>query len=154
LYDQWEYQIPKATSEENLIEIPIKISLGIITDIYIGFPRGCGYYDEATDTTYHLARTRLFWHSSIIVPRSPKSFIGADDYVVHAGPMKYRILKGEPELTWQLWNLDEGKSHKLWLGVNWMTKEEVEADILALESLNLTMKDMAKILRATFLGEE
>lgn len=147
MYDTWEYQIPAGTSEAELIKKELGISLGIITDVYIGFPAGCAAYDVATTTTFRLARCRLKRAASMIVPRSPKQYVAADDFVVHAGPLRFPVLKGDPILTWELWNLDDTYPHELWIGINWLTQAELERMEISLDELNKTMKELTKALQ-------
>jgi hypothetical protein len=151
VYDSWSYQIPAITSEANRIREKVHISLGIITDVYVGFPAGCASYDVATDTTYRLARMRLLRAAEPILPRSKGTYLAADDFVVHAGPLQFPVLKGDPVLTWELWNLDDTYPHELWLGVNWLTKEELEKAIDAMKETSLETRTLRQMLQRFFL---
>jgi hypothetical protein len=149
VYDTWGYQIPANTPEDESIKVEIKISLGIITDVYMGFPAGCASYDLPTQFTYRLARARLWFGASPILPRSASEFIAADDFVVHAGPVNFPVLQGESTLTWELWNLDDTYPHELWLGINWLTQEELNAAVNAAKE-NVTETHYLRLLLQNF----
>lgn len=150
MFDKWEYEIPKNTAESDRILQDVLISLGVITSISIGFPAGCGGYDWDTGESVSLARTKLRWQQSPIVPRTPRGYLAADDFVVHIEPVLFPILKGDPTLTWELWNLDDTYSHELWLGINWLTKQELEAQLEEMKKLNMNIVQFASFFRNFF----
>lgn len=150
MFERWDYEVPKNTSEENLLRQEIEISLGVITSVQIGFPAGCGGYDWATNTSLYLARSRLKWKETTIVPRSPAQFLAADDFVIHMEPVAFPLLTGDPTLSWELWNLDDTYPHNLWLGINWLTKEELEKELDQLKEFNLSLVQLAAFFRTFF----
>ena len=149
MFERWEYEIPKNTAEADKILEHVEISLGVITAVEVGFAAGCGGYDWSTNESVMLARSRLLWKQSAIAPRSPSGYLAADDFVIRIEPMLFPILKGEPILTWELWNLDDTYPHELWLGINWLTKEELEKELDQMKQLGYSMQSLTQLL-ATF----
>ena len=148
MYEQWEYEIPAGTSEEDRKTVELKISLGIITDIYVGFASGCGVYDTVSGHSYYLARCRVMHNLLPIAPRSGKAFLAADDFVITIREVNYKILTGEATLTWELWNLDDTYPHKLWIGVNWKTKELYEEELAQLNQIRELLELNTELLTA------
>ena len=150
MYETYGRQIPANTTEDDKIVMECPISLGIITDVYIGFPAGCTSFDEPSQTTFRLARCRLKRGESNIIPRSPSDYIAADDFVVHAGPVNFPVLTGDAILSWELWNLDDTYPHELWMGVNWLTQEELQASLEAMQTTAERITQLRQLLQTFF----
>ena len=123
MFDSWEYQIAANTSEANRVTHPCKISPGIIRDVRVFFPLGCN----------GLARCRVFKGQAPIAPQSSGSYITGDGLDVGATDI-YEPTEGNmPELTWEIWNVDDTYAHTLTLKAAWVTEEElmVERGLLA-----------------------
>jgi hypothetical protein len=150
MFERWEYEIPKNTAEADKVEEEVEISLGVITAVEVGFPAGCGGYDWSTNESVSLARTRLRRGRDAIAPRSPAGYLAADDFVIRIEPMLFPVLLGDPILTWELWNLDDTYPHELWLGINWLTRDELEAQLDQMKALNVNLGGLAAWFRAFF----
>jgi hypothetical protein len=77
-------------------------------------------------------------------------YLGADDFVIHVANVNHPVLSGDPILDWELWNLDDTYPHELWMGVNWITKEELDAELEQLKEANLRLEDLATLFRNAF----
>jgi len=142
VYDRWEYDVPASTSEEDAIKVPLRISQGVIQQISIGFPSGCGAYDPITGLTTLLARCRLWCGSTPVVPRSPSHYIAADSYIVEIPNQEFEVTKGRTTLTWEVWNLDDVFSHELWIGINWRQFEEEDEVLPTLLRIEKQLQDL------------
>lgn len=139
MFDQWELTIPANTAETAPEKKECKISIGILTELFVFFPAGC----------HGLARCRVFLGMKPVAPRSPKHYLAGDDGPIDVKGLIEPIRPNLPVLNWELWNLDETYTHTLWLGATWTPLEESELDqmIEQLKNLNYKIAQLPELLR-------
>ena len=139
MFEQWEQLIDKDKGEDELNRVECKISMGVLTDLFVFFPAGC----------HGLARCRVFLGMKPVAPRSPKLFLAGDDGPINVRGLVEPIRPNLPVLNWELWNLDETYTHTLWLGATWTPLEESELEqmIEQLKSLNLNILRIPALLK-------
>lgn len=144
MFEQFEYTIPANTSLANRAKQELKISIGILTDLFIFFPAGC----------HGLARCRVFLGEKPVAPRTPSSYVAGDDGPVNVNSLLEPIKPNLPVLNWELWNLDDTYTHTLWLGATWtpLTESELKQILLELKTMNLNLLQIPQLLRGRQLG--
>ena len=139
MFEQWEYTIDENTLEVDREKETCKISIGILTDLFVFFPAGC----------HGLARCRVFLGEKPVAPRSAKLFIAGDDGPIDVRGLVEPIRPNLPVLNWELWNLDQTYPHTLWLGATWTPLEESELASIEkqLKNLNLKFAQLPELLK-------
>lgn len=136
MFEQWHYTIPANTSADDFITVELKISIGVIKRLMVYFPYGCEF----------LARCRVLLGAKPLLPRSRAGYVTGNGSLIDVGEITEPTKGNNPELVWELWNLDETYNHTLTLTCSWVSEEEAEVQKELLTQSNVYLKYIADSL--------
>jgi len=93
---------PANTSESDAVVTKFKINKGIISWVWVTFPRGC----------QGLLKCRIYLDEHPIVPVHKDSYIYGDDYTF-AIPVMEEVLEEPSTITVRTWNDDDTYPHEI-----------------------------------------
>ena len=94
--------IAKNTSEANASQTEIKVSKGVITNIWINFPSGCA----------GLVKLRVYHEGHPFLPVNADNYIRGNNYTFKF-PIMYEITEEPMTLKVELWNDDDTFEHTI-----------------------------------------
>lgn len=102
MFYRYALPIPKSTAEGSPVELVCELTHGVVTHVWVGFPRGCA----------GLARVSIYEGVHQVWPTNSEEHFAWDDFV-YDFEERFELYTAPYELVIKGWNEDELYAHEV-----------------------------------------